>query len=546
MRAQMHSSATLVVVNDSPRATAGAYELLLDLASGGMGTVYLGKSPTSPLVAIKRPHPHLVRDDVFIAMLRDEARLASAISHPNVVKVRELGFEGEIPFVVLDYIEGVSLAELRNALVKVGVSIAPRIALRIVFDALFGLEAAHTLTDEHGKSLEIIHRDVSPHNVIVGTDGVSRLTDFGVAKANDRIQTTRVDEVKGKLAYLAPERVDDRRQCTVQSDVFSMAVVLWECLAGRRLFRGEEAVHTIQEVMTLPIPSLTSMRAPISEALDRVIACGLERDLSARFATARSFREALMATLGDDEIAEPREVAELVERALGPKIDAIHLRLRALGDDEYARLMAATRLRPRSPAIPPSAETLRDVSELGPMLSSQRYVIGAPLPAPVVSVRPSMSPSFTRAQTWLGGAGAASVALLLVLGACARNRKGEERAVDPIATATHKTAIALPYYATAVTLDGATHDLTPAQNEVVLTDLPRANSAKIELALLDGTRARGTVNFHDGRGDVDLATLEIDSLADPEAVDVYPPPAAPSASGAPKVPLKKRPLRRSR
>jgi len=541
MRAQNHSSANLVGVNDSPRATAGAYELLLDLASGGMGTVYLGKSPTSPLVAIKRPHPHLVRDEVFMAMLHDEARLASAISHPNVVKVRELGFEGEIPFVVLDYIEGVSLAELRNALVKVGVAIAPRIALRIVFDALFGLEAAHTLTDETGKPLEIIHRDVSPHNVIVGTDGVSRLTDFGVAKANDRLQTTRVDEVKGKLAYLAPERVDDRRQCTVQSDVFSMAVVLWECLAGRRLFRGEEAAHTIQEVVSLPIPSLTSMRAPISEALDRVIARGLERDLSARFPSARAFREALMGTVSDEDIADPREVAELVERALGPKIDAIHLRLRALGDEEYARLITATRLRPRTPNIPPSADTLRDLSELGPTLSSQRYVIGAPLPSPVVSVRPSMSPSFNRAQTWLGGAGAAAVALLLVVGACA-HKKGDEGAVDPRAIATPKTTISLPFYATTVTVDGATHDLSPAKNELVLEVPPQGSSARIEIALLDGTRARGTVNFHDGRGEVDPATLEIDSLGDPEGIDFS--PAEAPAPVAPKVPLKKRPPRR--
>jgi serine/threonine protein kinase len=123
-----------------------------------------------------------------------------------------------------------------------------------MLDALGGLHAAHELKDDNGKPLHIIHRDVSPHNVLVGCDGRAHVTDFGIAKAEDRIQTTRTHEVKGKLAYLAPERIDKRRICTVQSDVFSMAVVLWECFAGRRLFRGEEAVDILQDVMSGVIP----------------------------------------------------------------------------------------------------------------------------------------------------------------------------------------------------------------------------------------------------------------------------------------------------
>src|SRR6185295_19636799 len=114
-------------------------------------------------------------------------------------------------------------------------------------------------------------------------DGRVRLTDFGIAKAQDRMQETRTHEVKGKLAYLAPERIDKRRMCTVQSDVFSMAVVLWECIAGRRLFRGEEAIETLQEVMTAPIPSLRRIGAPISQALDETILRGLARDMDERF-----------------------------------------------------------------------------------------------------------------------------------------------------------------------------------------------------------------------------------------------------------------------
>src|SRR4029077_11905328 len=265
----------------------GPYELLLELASGGMATVYLARATDKrqrpPLGAIKRPHRHLSGDKTFLTMLVDEARLASAIDHPNVVKVRELGFDGGIPFIIMDYVEGASLAELRRELSSIGRALDVRVAVRIVLDALAGLYAAHELKDDTGRALHIIHRDVSPHNVLIGCDGRAHLTDFGIAKAEDRLQTTRTHEVKGKLAYLAPERVDRRRLCTVQSDVFSMAVVLWECFAGRRLFRGEDAVETLQEVMSAPIPLLRQIGAQIPQALDDVIARALSRDLETRY-----------------------------------------------------------------------------------------------------------------------------------------------------------------------------------------------------------------------------------------------------------------------
>ncbi len=169
----------------------------------------------------------------------------------------------------MDYVEGASLAELRAELSAVGRALDVRVAVRIALDALAGLQAAHELKDETGQSLRIIHRDVSPHNVLIGSDGRSHLTDFGIAQAEDRIQTTRTHEVKGKLAYLAPERIDKRRVCTVQSDVFSMAVVLWECFAGRRLFRGDEPVDVLQAVMSAPIPTLRANRSDHSRRARR-------------------------------------------------------------------------------------------------------------------------------------------------------------------------------------------------------------------------------------------------------------------------------------
>ena len=322
---------------------AGGYELITELASGGMATVFLGRSLTAdaPLVAVKRPHKHLASDKVFLSMLIDEARLCSAIHHENVVKVHELGFEGGEPFVVMDYVEGASLSELRKELAAAERAVDTKVAVKVILDALAGLHAAHTLRDENGRHLGIIHRDISPHNVLLGVDGKSRLTDFGIAHAVDRVQVTRTHEVKGKLAYLAPERIDKRRMCTVQSDVFSMAVVLWECLAGRRLFRGDEAIDTLQEVMNSHIPRLRLLGAQVPPALDDAIMRGLSRDLNARYATAEQFARAIAHAAGRGNIGTDADVAHVVETVFGPRLGMRHEHVRAVVSDETANHLFA-------------------------------------------------------------------------------------------------------------------------------------------------------------------------------------------------------------
>ncbi|HEX7604577.1 MAG TPA: serine/threonine-protein kinase [Polyangiaceae bacterium] len=371
---------------------AGAYELLVEVASGGMATVYLARGPGEGgiLVAVKRPHRHLASDPVFAAMFSDEARLASAIHHRNVVKVRELGFDsapgprGPVPepFLVLDYVEGASLSDLRKELAAAKRAVDTRVAVRIIVDALAGLHAAHELRDENGKLLGIIHRDVSPHNVLVGSDGISRLTDFGIAKAEDNVQVTRTHEVKGKLAYLAPERVDKRRTCNVQSDVFSMAVVLWECLAGRRLFRGEEAIDTLDEVMNATIPRLRQLGADIPVALDEAIAKGLERDLAKRWKTARELGEAIEHAAGNRWIGRPEDVGRVVEAMFGARLRVRHQQIReAVGDERATRLFARSHLPERPvPRAEPLTPDTAILSAIAPEAPSGRYVMGS-LPA---------------------------------------------------------------------------------------------------------------------------------------------------------------------
>ncbi|HSY21998.1 MAG TPA: serine/threonine-protein kinase [Polyangiaceae bacterium] len=300
----------------APSAALGPYDLLVEVAAGGMATVYVARhsegARDSGLVAIKRPHRHLAVDKAFLTMLVDEARLASAIDHPNVAKVRELRFDSGVPFIVMDYVEGASLADLRRELGAVDRRLDARLGSSIALDALEGLQAAHELKDARGNPLTIIHRDVSPHNILVACDGRALLTDFGIAKAQDRIQTTRTHEVKGKLAYLAPERVDERRMCTVQSDVFSMGVVLWECLAGRRLFRDGEVFEVLHDIVHAPIPRLGELGAQVPRALDDAIARALSRDLGTRFPSARAFAEAIAASMDTDRADARADVAKVM------------------------------------------------------------------------------------------------------------------------------------------------------------------------------------------------------------------------------------------
>jgi serine/threonine-protein kinase len=362
----------------APLGRAGNYDLLLDLASGGMATVYLARATDRDvLVAVKRPHKHLASDKMFLTMLLDEARVASAIDHPGVVRVRELGFEAGEPFIVLDYVEGCALSDLRKDLSAADRAMATKVALRIVLDALAGLHAAHELKDETGKPLGIIHRDISPHNVLVGVDGASRLTDFGIAKAEDRLQVTRTHEVKGKLAYLAPERVDRRRMCNRQSDVFSMGVVLWECLAGRRLFRGEQAVDTLDEVMHAPIPRLRQLGANVPPDLDEALARALSRDLAVRYKTAAELAAALERGAGRGNVGTPSDVAEVIDVVFGGRLSLRHQQLRGvLGADVTTRVLAASKLRERPPgeaALVPSPHLLASIAPVAP---TQRYAFG--------------------------------------------------------------------------------------------------------------------------------------------------------------------------
>jgi eukaryotic-like serine/threonine-protein kinase len=302
----------------------GRYEVLARLASGGMAGVYvaraLGVAGFERLFAVKVLHPHLAHEQEFITMFLDEARLAARIRHPNVVPTIDISDTQDAGYyLVMDYIEGDHLGALLHHASKLGSKLPTPIALRIIVDALDGLHAAHDLIDEQGRRVNLVHRDVSPHNIMVGTDGIARITDFGVAKAEVRLSTTREGQFKGKLAYMAPEHASTG-DADQRSDLFSLAIILWECLTGRRLFRAENQAATLNKICIEPIP-LPSSVDPALEPFDQVLALGLARDPAERYQTAEEFAEAIEEHAGPlGGLANQRAVAKLVREYAAEKI----------------------------------------------------------------------------------------------------------------------------------------------------------------------------------------------------------------------------------
>ncbi|MBK8994147.1 MAG: serine/threonine protein kinase [Myxococcales bacterium] len=298
----------------------GWYELLAPIGAGGMATVYLGVAARDGgfqrHVAVKMIHGTAETDAQLANDLLKEAKLAAKIRHPNVVPVLDVGEDPYGLFLVMEYVEGDTLAGLRRAAKRAGERIPEPVALRIVTDALAGLHAAHELKDRDGDTLGVVHRDFSPHNILVGTDGVSRLTDFGIAKVAYTAGHTRTGKIKGKIAYMAPEqargaKVD--RRC----DVWAAGVVAWEALVGERLYDTEDEIGALLKIVNEDPPRLRSVRADLPEELDEAMHWALTRDLDARCPSADALRRRLLSA---HPIADTAEVAEFVRRIVGPKL----------------------------------------------------------------------------------------------------------------------------------------------------------------------------------------------------------------------------------
>lgn len=319
----------------APTTVIGRYMLHGQIAFGGMATIHVGRL-VGPIgfartVAIKRLHGTFSANPSFVAMFMDEARIAARISHPNVVSIIDVVAENGVLLLVMDYVHGESLAELVSAAADRGSRADPHVVAKIMTEALSGLHAAHELKDEQGQSLGVVHRDVSPQNILVAADGVAHLIDFGIAKAFGRVQQTRQGQVKGKLRYMAPEQIEcgavDRR-----TDVFAAATVLWEALVGRYLFSGTEA-QLLHSVLSAPIPPPTSLVPDLPRSLEAVVLKGLQRDPEQRFGSALEMADALEAAMRP---ATSRTVARWVKELAADSLEQRAKLIRAIEFEEHS------------------------------------------------------------------------------------------------------------------------------------------------------------------------------------------------------------------
>jgi eukaryotic-like serine/threonine-protein kinase len=359
----------------------GRYVIGPEIASGGMATVHLGRmvgpGGFARIVAIKRLHACFAKDPEFVSMFLDEARLAARAPHPNVVSVLDVvASDGEL-FLVMEYVRGESVAGLGRAATPAAKPVAVGIALGVIAGVLSGLHAAHEAKTESGEPLGIVHRDVSPQNVLVGVDGVARVLDFGIAKAKYRLHSTKDGRLKGKLRYMAPEQLR-RDDVDRRGDVYSASAVLWEMLTGRPLFDEEDHAVLVKRILETSVVSLRTLQPSLPEALDRIVLRGLASRPEDRFPTALAMAEAL-ETVG--AAATPREigawVVDTAARALA-ELDANMLALEASERQGESNDANANPARPRADSRLDTQLVVRGGGET----ASPALLFGAPEEAP--------------------------------------------------------------------------------------------------------------------------------------------------------------------
>ncbi|MEQ9322114.1 MAG: serine/threonine-protein kinase [Polyangiaceae bacterium] len=402
------------------RPRMGRCELFDEIARGGMATIHLGRWVGSggfrKLVAVKRLHSQLSHDPEFVAMFLDEARVVARIQHPNVVPIVDLvERDGELA-IVMDYVAGVTLGHLVAQLSARGERVPSAVVKRLMCDALDGLHAAHEARDEDGERLRVIHRDVSPGNILVGIDGHARVLDFGVARAAGRLTQTQTGVIKGKLVYLAPEQLREGR-LSRRTDVYGASVVMWQALTGLRLFEGASPGQITMAILESRVPRPSELTAGVDEALDAIVMRGLQRAPELRWCSARHMAEAIEATGG---LACHRVVGEWV-MAIG----AVELARRA------RMVRAVERVRVELPLPRPPRGTPRRVrptprARLNPRVSlSLRPTSSSWLPTrrvqplgrvPSPLLRPPTTPP-KRGRVWLQAAFVAVVAAALTIAA---------------------------------------------------------------------------------------------------------------------------------
>ncbi|MEM9069736.1 MAG: serine/threonine-protein kinase [Myxococcota bacterium] len=299
------------------------YRVTQRLEAGGMAEVFIGEALSvqgfKKRVAIKRVLPHLAQNKNFIGMFLDEARLGARLNHANIVSVFDIGAADGTFFIVMEYVDGCNLKKIIEVLRHQGRPFPFKEAVYLCMEALRGLSYAHELTDDEENELDLVHRDVSPPNILISKRGEVKVTDFGLAKATTQLEKTDPGVVKGKFSYLAPEAAMGE-SVDARADIFALGIVLWEMLAGRRLFLGETDYQTVKLVQQAQVPSLSTLNDEVDPEFEALLGRSLTRDPRERFQSAAEFGDALAGYLFDKRMkVTSYDIARLVKATLADK-----------------------------------------------------------------------------------------------------------------------------------------------------------------------------------------------------------------------------------
>ncbi len=386
--------------------TYGRYQLLKKLATGGMAQIYLarqlGVQGFEKLLVVKRILPHLAENEDFITMFLDEARIAARLNHPNVVQIFDLGQQDDTFYIAMEYIHGEDVRKVWKQAERQGTAIPIPLICRIIIESCSGLDYAHKKPDPAGRPLNIVHRDISPQNILVSFEGGVKVVDFGIAKAADQATVTKSGVLKGKYSYMSPEQAQGK-PVDARTDVFALGVVLYELLTGARLFKRANDIQTLNAVTECQVEPPSHIDARLPKDLDAIVMRALARDPAARFPTARDMALAIESAL---DVAAPAEVGEWVQcKAQGAIAarDALVARIEATppanekGDEPVPS--GPQERRGRLPALALVPLALLILLGLGWRLSTQPGASSstpgpaAPLPRPSAAPSPSPSPT---------------------------------------------------------------------------------------------------------------------------------------------------------
>ncbi|PTL78171.1 serine/threonine-protein kinase [Vitiosangium sp. GDMCC 1.1324] len=275
----------------------GKYQLIKRLAMGGMAQIYLarqrGPEGFEKLVVVKRILPHLAENDEFVRMFLDEARIAARLDHPNIVQIFDLGAQDDSFFIAMEYIHGEDLRRVWKRAERSGQLIPVPLVCRVMIEACAGLDHAHKKVDANGKPLNIVHRDISPQNILLTFEGRAKVVDFGIAKAADQATETRSGVLKGKYSYMSPEQASGQKKLDCRSDIFALGVVLYELLTGARLFKRTNDMATLQAVAECDIKPPSQLNPRVPKDLDPIVMKALARAPEDRYAEALGLQLAL-------------------------------------------------------------------------------------------------------------------------------------------------------------------------------------------------------------------------------------------------------------